>query len=329
MMTNVYYSDKIAHQVFEEDRVYDTGEPVSEHIGYTDLYIRTIANTPSLFDKPFWASDNFVFDDVLKWQTEIGSLSEEQKKERAAVVVGLHRDPYEDEKIEDRPQMYKDTLTMMTADVAENLPKARAIVEIIKAYSRVDRINKTLNELQATGQSMVDNEKSIKMLVEQKSKEMATISSLCKEYNLSDASSGGKGFGSISSIVRDMDDKSYDIGFVNRFDIETTQAMQQVADISMNAIFKQLKFSTADFAQIVQEQAQMIKTMQNTLAAQAEELRLLKAEHIKQELLEEYKLILQERKIDPKEIERVVAEQINWGVYGDKRIYDDITEGYQ
>lgn len=161
---------------------------------------------------------------------------------------------------------------------------------------------------------MLENEKSIKVLVDNKEKELKAISQLCKDQGLSDkyATSGNKGLGTIGSVVREMADKNYDPGHVNRFDIETAAAMKQVADISMQSIFSQLNFSSADFAAIVREQGQVIREMQETMDAQSEELRTLKCQYIKQELLDEYKNILKERGINPAEIDEIIEQQMKF-----------------
>lgn len=174
----------------------------------------------------------------------------------------------------------------------------------------------------------MDNEKRIKTLTESKAKELSSINSFCRDYGLSDAhaSSGNKGLGTIGSVVREMADKNYDPGKVNKFDIETAAAMQQVANISMQSIFGQLNFTSADFAAIVRRQAGIIREMQLTMQAQGEELRSLKEQYLKQELLNEYKNILAERGIDEKEINNIVNRQMEYVPFDTTSYYAPVSE---
>lgn len=333
-ITGVYYDDETAHKIFEEELFYEDGSPVSNRIDRAEIYFRHIMETPQFQNRFFWDSNNLVFSNVLdaqKEQSVIDKMSEQTKKSRTAIITTYHRDPFENEEFNDRVQMYEDLLTMTTPDVGENLPKSRALIEIVKAYNRIDKINATLNVLQSSVDSMMMNEKSIKTLTDNKDKEQKGIAQLCKDYGLSDkhAGSGNKGIGTIGNIVREMADRDYDPGKFNRFDADTAAAMKQVADISMESIFNQLSFSSADFAGIVKKQAGVIREMQVTMAAQAEELRALKEQHIKEELLLEYENILKERGIDPVEVERIIQQQMEFKPYDTSAYYSPVEEDKQ
>ena len=88
--------------------------------------------------------------------------------------------------------------------------------------------------------------------------------------------------------------------------------MQQVADISATAMFKQLSFTETDYASMVREQGEYIREMQDTMARQAEELRLLKEKQLKQEILEEYKRELEIKGLDHDEIEALVRKELDY-----------------
>lgn len=322
-LTGVYFDYNLALKIqMDTDKKYDSGVDVPDDAGEADLYMRMAMQSHP--DKTFFASSNYMCDVVIKGQEaeEKGEPAPDVEKypdelyikNRNTVITNFHRDPFADEPIEDRRQLYEDAITMITSDIGENLPKARAVLEVVKGYNRIDKINSTLSELQRTAQSMIDNEKSIKLLVDQKAKELTSISTLCRDYELSDKYSKGdaKGIGTISAVVREISDKNFDAGRVNKFDIATAKAMQQVANISMESIFDQLKFTEADFSQIVRTQAKVIKDMQATMQAQSEELRLLKVAHLKQELAESYSNELKDRGIDPNDIKSIVKQQLTY-----------------
>ena len=205
-------------------------------------------------------------------------------------------------------------MTLASDDIAEDLVKQKAALEIVRSFNRINKINDALIELQATTDSMTNNTDTIKALMEQKNKETSTVLALSKDNGFTEkyASSKTKGSGTLSAIVRDMEEHGYDPGIANKFDIETEKAMQQVADISATAMFKQLSFTETDYASMVREQGEYIREMQDTMARQAEELRLLKEKQLKQEILEEYKRELEIKGLDHDEIEALVRKELDY-----------------
>ena len=99
---------------------------------------------------------------------------------------------------------------------------------------------------------------------------------------------------------------------LNRFDIETSEAMRQVAEISAESMFKQLSLNDTDFAKIIKEQGKMIREMQYTMQTQEEELRLLKEKHLKEELLVEYERQLKDKGINSEEIAGLLEQELKY-----------------
>lgn len=75
-------------------------------------------------------------------------------------------------------------------------------------------------------------------------------------------------------------------------------------------MMKQLSLTDSDYAQMVKEQATIIRKMQETMEKQAEELRTLREVHLKEELIEEYKKSLEDREIDEDEIDALVKNEL-------------------
>ena len=63
---------------------------------------------------------------------------------------------------------------------------------------------------------------------------------------------------------------------VNLFDINTSQAMKQIADLSNQSILDQLTWDANDYTHMIKEQREMIVSLNEKLDAQTEENRLLK-----------------------------------------------------
>ena len=108
-----------------------------------------------------------------------------------------------------------------------------------------------------------------------------------------------------------MNEKGYDRGAVNKFDIDTAAAMKQVADISSSSIAKQVALSDSDKAVMIKDQSIMINRMRETMEKQAEELRLLREKHLKSELLDEYKKDLKDKGLNEEQIDRAVKEELD------------------
>jgi hypothetical protein len=43
-MLNIYYSDPLAHEIFNEKKEYSDGTKVNDHIGFVTLYLKAVAN---------------------------------------------------------------------------------------------------------------------------------------------------------------------------------------------------------------------------------------------------------------------------------------------
>ena len=225
-----------------------------------------------------------------------------------------HYDPFASEPLVDKPSLYEDLVSLMDDSFGEDVVKAKAGVELVYSFLRLKKVNELLTRLQSTDDSMVENAAVIKELVQQKQKETSMISTFAKDNGFSEkyASSKGKGSGTLSAIVRDMTEQGYDRGIVNKFDVDTAAAMQQVSDISAESMFKQLTLTETDYADMVREQGIQIRKMQRTMEAQAEELRLLKEKRLKEEILKEYERELEIKGIDPKEIAGFVQQELDY-----------------
>lgn len=122
--------------------------------------------------------------------------------------------------------------------------------------------------------------------------------------------SKSKGSGTLSAVIRDMRDYHYDRGVVNKYNIETADAIKQVSDISAESIFKQLNLTESDYAQMVKEQGQELRKLKADYASLKEENRLLKEKHLKEELMRELALELKDKGISDEDIEEVLKKEV-------------------
>ena len=84
-----------------------------------------------------------------------------------------------------------------------------------------------------------------------------------------------------------------------------------MSDISAESIFKQLGLTSADYADMVRQQATEIKNLQSELRTKEEELRLFKEKELKQEILEELRDELIAKKIPTQNVDDMIAKELN------------------
>ena len=290
-------------------------EPMDPRVTYVDAYLRYVNGDDALKRRSFWTEAKPGYDALVKYQSGesvVDSFDEKDRKTRRALLAIFHYDPFEQEDAADRPRMMEDLLTMTDDSMADDLVRQKAAIEIVKAFARIDKIGTAINVLQATPKLAAENAKQISDLIAQKKKETDMVTAFSKDHGFAEkyANAKSKGSGTLSAIVRDITEYGYDQGAINKFDIDTSEAIKQVSDISAESIFKQISFSDSDYADMVRQQATKIQKMQDLLASQSEELRLLKEKHLKAELLDEYKADLKNKGIKEAEIAGLVQEAL-------------------
>ena len=325
----LYYDDALAHRVWEEDREYENGEKVSEFISPYELYIRAVQDDPRLERKSFMDEGDVPFEYIVQKQRNLSiteELSEQGRRDRQEIMEKFHYDPFEKEPAKDRGRLYADLVTLYDDAMATDLVRQRAAIEVVKSFYRIDTIGQTIQELQASPQSMVDNAKVLKDLIDQKSKETAMVTSFSKDHGFAERYQTGKtkGAGTLSSVVRDGFYNHFDKLAVNKFDIETSNAMRQVADISAASMMNQIQLSSDDFRKMVEEQAEKIRELTQQVAELAEANRLFKEKEIKQQLLDEYVKDLKEKGITDNEVIREAVKKAQTKTYYPK---DGLTDG--
>ena len=107
-------------------------------------------------------------------------------------------------------------------------------------------------------------------------KERDSISSFTKDQGFSErySASKAKGENTLSGMLNKMNNAQYEKVLLNAYDIETSKSMQQVADISFQAVMKQINLSDSEVWQVCQNQLVKIKNLQKELDKTKEELRL-------------------------------------------------------
>ena len=113
----------------------------------------------------------------------------------------------------------------------------------------------------------------------------------------------------LSDVMNRISDYGIDEGVVNFYDIATSRAIEEVANLSFKAQLNQVNLSKTDYADILSQQAQMVKEAQARSRDALEALRLAKEKIKKQRLLDELAKDYRKKGISEKEIEAFINRE--------------------
>lgn len=316
-IANLYYDKELAEAVLNDKEArYSDDVLLTKDVHFVDRYARKLEDG---YEGPtsFWDSECSPLK-IQKQMVAVQTISEnndtatDEDRDNYNMIWGMyHYDPFETDDIKDQKRLRANLVTMIDDAMNGDLVRMNAALEIVRAYYRIEKIGETLNQLQATPELTARNSNDIKRLTAAKSQETAMITAFAKDHGFAAkyATAKSKGSGTLSAVVRDMKDAHYDFGAVNKYDIETSEAIKQVSDISAESIFKQVAFTSAEYADMVREQADEIKRLTSELRAKEEELRLFKEKDLKQELMEELKQQLKDKGIPLENVEQMLQKE--------------------
>lgn len=204
------------------------------------------------------------------------SKKDKQNMNYAISVVGY--DPFDRSGLTDDDRRYCFNILACYCDtegIREDGHKRQAAIQITQLHLQCRKIDDMINEELMQGNV---NEKRLKDLSETKNKFLSSISSLAKDNNLAsnynDNSRAGKS--TLSLKMKEIADTGYEQIRTNLFDIRTSAAMKQIADISNQSILEKVTFDNAEYAGMVKEQREMLCETQARLDECEEENRMLK-----------------------------------------------------
>lgn len=200
----------------------------------------------------------------------------------------LGYDPFEYETQEDKKQLYNALVDMLDESTLEDGFKLQASIEIVKGFNQIDKINRAISNITSDVGKLATNSGGIKSLIGSKKDILASLIKLAEENGISVKHNNqkSKGAGTLSGIIKTLQEKGFEEGEVNLFDIETAQGIRQVADLSNQSIVAQLQFDENDYTSMLMEQREIIQELDSKVTKLEEENRLLKKEIIKYRKLE-------------------------------------------
>lgn len=301
---NLFFSEKvynlIVRRTSDEDlaklpEIYEDGIRNNAHY-----------NSISFFDQLHLEN----FEEIYSEELKVLSLSEENKKDRQQIVSIIGYDPFEDNLPEDKPQLYRDLTGMLTDGMRKDIPKAKAAVEVVVGYNNIRKYQNRVNALINTPVLSEDEQKQLDKLLEMITKIQNSLNAINDKNGFSNPKSiGSNGRGTLSEVMRTVNEKSYDPGQVNAYDIITSNAIEQIADISNKSILNQVKLSGQDYSDMLAEQAIIVHKAQKKAREAEEGMRLAKAMLKRQELIEKLEQEYKNKGIDEQDIHEFIERE--------------------
>jgi len=206
-------------------------------------------------------------------------LNDEEKANMADIIRIYGYDPFENEVLTDRKKMYSKLVDYMDESTQEDNFKLPVVVQIVTNFNQVEKIDKTIAGMDITNQI-----NDIKILTATKNDIIKATLSMAKDNGISvnHSNNKSKGAGTLSGILKSLQDKNIRESDVNLFDLQTCKGIKQVADISNKSILDQLSFDENDYTEMIKEQRALVQSSTEKAEKLEEENRLLKLELQKQ-----------------------------------------------
>lgn len=220
------------------------------------------------------------------YETEIVTTSMNRDKQDVIRMLGY--DPFEFESTEDKKYLYNRLVDFLDESALEDGFKLQAVIEIVKGFNQIDKINRAITNITNDVSSLASSSGGIKALITSKKDILSTLLKLAEDNGISVKHNNqkSKGAGTLSGIIKTLQEKGFEQSEINLFDIETAKGIRQVADLSNQSIVAQLQFDENDYNNMLIEQREIIQELDTKVIKLEEENRLLKKELMKLKTIE-------------------------------------------
>lgn len=199
-------------------------------------------------------------------------------KNKEDVIRMLGYDPFENEVPADKRHLFNKLVDFLDESTLEDSFKLPTVIEIVKTFNQIDKINSALSLLASDTKTVTNNVGGIKSLIDAKEKMLKSVLALAKDNGISvnHNNNKSKGGGTLSGIIKQLQEKGFTEADINLFDIETSEGMRQVANLSNENIKKQLMFDENDYTNMIIEQRDFIQELTDKLEKSEEMNRKLR-----------------------------------------------------
>jgi hypothetical protein len=210
--------------------------------------------------------------------TEIQETIVVNNRDKDDVLRMIGYDPFEYENPNDKKQLYNRLVDFLDESTLEDGFKLQAVIEIVKGFNQIDKINQAITNITNDVDKLSTNSGGIKSLIDSKKNILASLIKLAEDNGISVKHNNqkSKGAGTLSGIIKTLNEKGIQSAEINIFDIDTCDGMKQVADISNKSIMEQLMLNENDYSEMIKDQRDMILNYEKRLTELEEENRLIK-----------------------------------------------------
>lgn len=283
------YLNKPYHNSLWDASVQESENLITGRIKYNvwTSYIKNVAMGQyvgeTYFDSDFY-KQRIIYDDELsedeKLKKQVGTQNlDDYQKNKKDVTRLLGYDPFDMEAVSDQPFLYSQLIGLIDSGGDENDDMIRnsSCISIVRGFLQVQKIDNTIAHLMSNPKNLERNSATIKSLQDSKQKLTSQITSLAAEscISLKNNKNAKKGQNTWTGKLKKISSLRLRDGELNGFDIQTSKGMQQVADISIAAILKELHLDESEYADMLANQTKMIDQLNKEIAYSKEVARVL------------------------------------------------------
>ena len=196
--------------------------------------------------------------------------------------MNITDDPFEAFGYEDADYRAAFNITAKYLEDESILQDAHKMQSLVTMVATILQSNKVETLLTYQYRNIKPDTNEIRTLTATKKDLQATISKLAEDNNISSKyqKENKSAQNHLTSKMKEMATAEYWEAKPNMFDVRTSAAMRQMMDISHQSILSQLELADSDYANMVKEQREMIKNLQDKCDRLEEENRNLTNRYI-------------------------------------------------
>lgn len=202
-------------------------------------------------------------------------------KNKRSVFRMLGYDPFAYEEDEDKPLLYAKLVNYFDDSLKDDGFKLEAVIEIVQIFKDVKHINDTLAQYTKQLQTRPEMIATVKSLTQTKKDMLSSALALAKDNGISENNNNrkSKGAGTLSGIIKELQEMDLDGSEVNTFDYETNIAIEDIMTRNHQNQLKQLNPDENDWEKEVVHQKEILFRLQKERDNAVEFSRLLKKEN--------------------------------------------------
>lgn len=179
-------------------------------------------------------------------------------------MLNITDDPFDGFEFEDGDYRSAFNITAKYLEDESILQDAHKMQSLVAMVAAIIQSNKVDTLLTYQYKNIKPDVNEIKTLTATKKDLQATISKLAEDNNISSKyqKENKSAQSHLTAKMKEMANADYWEAKPNMFDVRTSAAMRQVADLSHQSILEQLELTDSDYAKMVKDQREMIKNLQ-------------------------------------------------------------------